>query len=274
MHGGTKRVICALYRPAAASPGDGRAAPPCISRYNPCTVLRSRHLLAAALPVVLVGCTWLVHFVDAPVDPCEAGQCLDVLSPPDSTFSDTGPVVVDAPLDVGDTGACTGLGDGAVCGRNDPCHDVPTCDNGVCTPHPKADDTPCAAAADACHSIPVCKTGVCGPSTPLPEGFNFKPGDDNARCCGGRPIETTTNVDCGVCGVACNTAKGQSCGAIAQHYLCLNCNGTNADCWSGCCSLTGVSHCAPSDCATGNCNTAVCPNQSHCQSDVVNYCSY
>ncbi len=231
-----------------------------------------RRLLPLVAACPLAGCTWLVSFVDVPPDSCDGGVCGDATFQPDTVHDGR-------PADVGfegEVGACAGLSDGAVCGLDDPCHDAPTCVQGVCVPHPKANNTPCAAALDACHSVPVCTNGICGASTQLPDGYNWMPGDDTARCCGGSPIHTTSNTNCGACTVTCNTAKGQSCGALAGHYLCLNCAGVNTDCWTGCCSNSlSVWHCAPSDCATGACAVPnICPDGSHCQSDVVNYCSY
>jgi hypothetical protein len=233
-------------------------------------------LLAAT---TVAACTWLVSFKSVHEAPCDGGQCSEVSVLADSSF-DSSPFDSEAPdlglLDVedGEAGSCDEKADGAACGTDDACHDTPTCAAGTCTLHEKPDGTPCAAATDACHSVPLCSKGVCGPSTAFPEGTQWHPGDDNARCCSGKPIETTSNTNCGVCGVTCNTGKKQSCGPLNGHYFCMGC-ALDPDCWSGCCSLTNAPHCSPSNCNSGACNVPdVCPAMSHCQSDVVNYCSY
>jgi hypothetical protein len=224
--------------------------------------------------MALVSCTWLVPFDT--VTGCD-GACIDAtIAAVDAGAEDAGldVSVPDATSTEGDGATCDGRADGTPCGTNDACDDTPTCMGGVCTPHPKPDGTPCAAAPDACHSVPVCKAGVCGAPSTFPDGTQWRPGDDDARCCGGKPIETTSNTDCGVCGVACNTSKGQSCGVLDAHYFCLGCQ-ANGDCWSDCCSLTMGAHCSPSDCNTGLCSDPdVCPDMSHCEMDTVNYCSY
>ena len=231
-------------------------------------------LLASIAPT---GCTLLVPFDSVSGSTCDAGACVDGAMGADVAAPDQGadaPDVMTVDAQDAESGTCTGKADGGSCGTNDACHDTPTCAAGVCTPHQKADGTPCAAATDACHGVPVCKTGVCGPSSALAEGTQWRPGDDNARCCSGKPIETTSNTNCGVCGVVCNTAKSQSCGALNGHYFCLGC-ALDPDCWSGCCSLTNGAHCSPSDCTRGTCHVPnLCPDMSHCQMDVVNYCSY
>jgi hypothetical protein len=239
-----------------------------------CVGVRVLVLVSALAAVSGVGCTWLVPFDTVSGSACEGGACLDAALAPDVTVDQGGdsPDASDAPG--ADSGTCTGKADGVPCGTGDSCHATPICMAGVCAPQQKADNTPCATALDACHSVPTCKSGVCGPSTALPEGTQWQPGNDNARCCSSKPIQTTTNTDCGVCGVACSTDKGQSCGLLSGHYFCLGC-ATDPDCWSGCCSLTNGAHCSPSDCNTGACHVPdLCPDMSHCQMDVVNYCSY
>jgi len=226
-----------------------------------------------------LGC--IVSFDDAPRSGCDGGACHDVGSldaPRDQRAVDTGADSPDKesggkPDATPEAGSCASLPDGGYCGPGDPCHDAPTCLAGVCTPHVRADGTPCGIPLDACHSIPSCKSGVCGASTALTDGTQWRAGDDNARCCGGKEIETTTVTNCGVCDIRCNTALGQSCTAVNGHYFCTPCS--PGQCWSGCCSNTTTSHCSPSNCVTGSCQTPdVCPDGSHCQSDVVNYCSY
>jgi hypothetical protein len=224
----------------------------------------------------VVGCSLFVQFNDAP-GYCEGGACADatlVDVDRDAAVPDRKP-----PRDAGDEAdappSCHKKPDGSVCGTSDPCNDPPTCVAGACTPNPKADGTPCGLPKDVCHSIPSCTKGVCGTSTALMDGTQWKPGDDNARCCGGAPVETTSVDNCGVCGIKCNTKLGQSCQNINNnHYFCAPC-GPDTDCWSNCCSLTIASHCSPSNCSTGVCNVPdLCPDGAHCQADTINYCSY
>lgn len=233
------------------------------------------------MAVLLVGCTFLVHFDDRPGS-CEAGTCGDASTPEASDPEANVDASADAPSDgllsdagvSGDGGACTGKLDGGSCGIDDVCDYPPICLAGVCTRQPKPDNTPCAVALDACHSVPICTKGVCGPSKAQPIGYNWKPGDDNARCCGdGGVVMTTTTPNCGACGIVCGA--GQTCGPIATHYLCLGCNGTNSECWSDCCSATSGDHCAPGNCAGACASPDKCATfGAHCQVDVVDYCTY
>ena len=147
--------------------------------------------------------------------------------------------------------SCTGLPDGTVCGASpDICHDAPVCAGGVCaTAAAKADGFVCAAAPDACHDAPVCKAGTCasrwrvrrpraarlptadarvqgrpcGAPATKPEGTKWTAGDDTARCCGGKPIHTDVDSDCGACGIQCNASNGESCSLLGGHYFCRGC---------------------------------------------------
>lgn len=232
------------------------------------------------LGALAASCSLLVHFDDQPS--CDGGLCADARV--DHAVDDAAPDVVDggrpdghvgdAGAEAGDAGSCIGALDGAPCGTDDPCNDTPTCASGACTAHPKADGTPCAAAPDPCHTVPVCTKGKCGASKAQPVGYNWQPGNDNARCCGAAgAVMTTTTSNCGVCGLKCS--NGETCGTVANHYLCLGCGGINANCWSNCCSTTTTDHCAPGDCA-GNCASPDKCAQfgAHCQVDVVDYCTY
>jgi hypothetical protein len=174
--------------------------------------------------------------------------------------------------------SCTGLPDGTVCGASpDICHDAPVCAGGLCaTAAAKADGFVCAAAPDACHTDGTCKSGVCGAPPARADGYEWTAGDDTARCCGGKPIHTDVNSDCGACGIQCNTSNGESCSLLGGHYFCRGCV-ASAACWSKCCSESFSPYsCAASDCA-GNCSAAFCPSGTHCVSGAPNssdYCSY
>jgi hypothetical protein len=167
--------------------------------------------------------------------------------------------------------------DGFVCGTAaDVCHDAPACKSGACTPQPKADGTVCATAPDACHTDGTCKSGACGAVGTRADGYEWTAGDGTARCCGGKPIHTTVDSDCGACGIQCNASNDESCQALGGQYFCRGCV-ASAACWSHCCSesFTPFS-CAASDCA-GNCDSTYCPAGTHCVSGAPNssdYCSY
>ena len=192
---------------------------------------------------------------------------------------------LDAPVDPGDGGdgaitgkSCTGLPDGTVCGpAPDICHDAPVCSAGACaSPAAKADGFVCASAPDACHTDGTCKAGVCGAVGTRADGYEWSAGDDTARCCSGKETHTTTDSDCGACGIKCNASNGESCSALGGHYFCRGCV-ASAACWSGCCSESFSPYsCAASDCA-GNCDASHCPSGTHCVSGAPNssdYCSY
>jgi hypothetical protein len=140
----------------------------------------------------------------------------------------------------------------------------------------KPDGTVCVKSPDGCHTDATCSGGLCGGLGTRADGYNWKAGDDNARCCNGKPIETTTNDDCGACGIRCNAGNGESCQPLGGHYFCRGCV-ASAACWSKCCSTSfSPNSCAASDCA-GNCNNAVCPPGSHCVNGLPNssdYCAY
>jgi hypothetical protein len=116
------------------------------------------------------------------------------------------------------------------------------------------------------------------PCAGMPDGTSLDAGDPFARCCGGVTVETTSNANCGVCGVVCDTMRGQSCSALEAEYFCVGC-AANADCWSGCCDPHAVAHCAPVSCTNGGCQLPeVCPGGSHCTptapTGALKYCSY
>jgi hypothetical protein len=138
------------------------------------------------------------------------------------------------------------------------------------------DGTLCGPAPDVCHDLPVCSAGVCAPAVAKADGFHWNASDDAARCCGGVPVETTSDTNCGACGIECNAADGESCQALGGHYFCRGCMASDA-CWSHCCSLSfAPPSCAASDCR-GNCSTQYCPAGTHCVSGSgasSDYCTY
>lgn len=160
--------------------------------------------------------------------------------------------------------------DGTMCSAApDACHAAGTCAMGVCVDGAALPDgTTCAAAKDGCHDVDTCVMGACTPGATFPESHNWDPNNTLARCCGGSPVLTNTNENCNVCGVKCNTGKGQNCeaqGANPTVYQCAHC-AANSECWSGCCTISLVPNvCADSDCS-GNCpSPSICPAGSTCQ---------
>jgi len=138
------------------------------------------------------------------------------------------------------------------------------------------DGTACKAAPDLCHTDGVCKGGVCtAPGTHV-DGYNWKSGDDTARCCGGVPVYTTSDSNCGACGIKCNAQNGESCSILGGQYFCRGCIASSA-CWSHCCSESfSPPSCAASDC-NGNCSAEYCPPNTHCvngNGTSSDYCSY
>jgi hypothetical protein len=146
--------------------------------------------------------------------------------------------------------------------------------DGTCANWP--DGTVCKSAPDACHTDGVCKTGVCMAPSIHVDGYNWDTSDDTALCCNGDPLHVTTNTNCGVCGIACNTSNGESCSILGGHYFCRGCFASSA-CWSHCCSESfDPPSCAASDC-NGNCSSTYCPSGTHCVAGngvSSDYCSY
>ena len=185
------------------------------------------------------------------------------------------------PADTGDDGhpskSCAGLANGTPCGASpDICHDAPLCEGGACAaPAAKADGFVCAAAPDACHDAGTCKAGVCGAPATRTDGTEWTAGDATARCCGGKPIHTDVDTDCGACGIQCNASNGESCQSFGGVWFCRGCV-ASAACWSHCCSTSYSPYsCAASDCA-GNCSIQYCPAGTHCVvgNGTSDYCSY
>ena len=209
----------------------------------------------AAVAAGATGCSLLVHFDDASAT-CADGGCLDGSTADGTTdvAGDDGPAVDGSPL--GEAGV----------DAPDPCSTLP--DGAVC------------AYAGACN-CQYCAAGACSPQVKAcPQGFNWEAGVDIARCCGGLPVLTDTNANCGVCGVACATAgvtSPQDCQLLLGHYQCVSC-GANDECWSGCCAIdTSPYHCSESDCNTGACVAGLCPSPSTCVqggAGGANYCTY
>jgi hypothetical protein len=231
-------------------------------------------LLAAG--TVIVAVALLVAACSTSAATASDGGASDAfVIPPDAiAFVDSGVNVIEKGrcLDQPNGAPC---GDGAEGGVTD-CRDLPTCENGACVPHPKPDGTMCGTK-NPCVS--GCVSGVCVDIPTRPDGFNWQPGDDNARCCAGKPISTTTLDNCGACGIKCNAADGQSCGVVGTegHHYCVNCV-ASANCWSGCCSnsFAPPTACAASDCTKGLCVQQFCPPNTTCKTspDSSDYCGY
>lgn len=138
------------------------------------------------------------------------------------------------------------------------------------------DGTLCGPSPDVCHDPPVCASGTCAPASTKADGFNWQAGDSTARCCGGDAVHTSTDTNCGVCGIQCNASNGESCQTLAGEWFCRGCVASDA-CWSHCCSQSFTPYsCAASDC-NGNCDPSLCPDGSHCVSGGTtssDYCSY
>lgn len=205
---------------------------------------RKLGLLAAM--AALTGCSLLVHFDDA-ASSCADGGCLEASSGDVATPGDAAP-----PLDA------------RAEATPDPCATLP--------------DAAFCAYAGGCRCT-YCSAGACSDTKPCPQGFNWEAGVDLARCCGGLPVMTDTNANCGVCGVQCQTAgvtSPQDCQLLSGHYQCVDC-AANSECWSGCCAIdTTPYHCSESNCNTGACVTGLCPAPSTCVPGAggPNYCSY
>jgi len=212
-------------------------------------------LWTAVGALALVGCSSFDTLPDAG-EPFDAGlppQNDATVLPLDATI----PVDAVVEADLLDVSAADG-GDGAT----------------GCAVEP--DGTPCKAAPDLCHTDGVCKGGVCMAPAVRVDGYNWNASDTNARCCGGVPVYTTSNANCGACGIKCNLNNGESCSILGGHYFCRGCI-ASADCWSHCCSLSfSPPSCAASDC-NGNCSSTYCPPNTHCvlgNGTSSNYCSY
>jgi hypothetical protein len=192
-----------------------------------------------------------------------ACSSFDTLPVPDASVDDVAaPDITVLPLDA------TIPGDGSVEA------DLLEGGDGSCATWP--DGTPCKAAPDACHTDGLCKAGVCEAPATHVNGYNWMSGDDTAICCGGVPVHADTNSNCGVCGIVCNTANGESCEVLGGRYFCRNCIASSG-CWSHCCSQSfSPPSCAASDCV-GNCSSTYCPAGTHCVVGFPNssdYCSY
>jgi hypothetical protein len=196
---------------------------------------------AIAVTAALTGCSLLVHFNDAPAQACADAGCSD--APPGDTSQ---------PLD------------GGADSTPDPCATL------------EAGDLCAYAGGCQCQ---YCNGGACSDTKACPQGFNWEAGVDEARCCGGLPVMTNTNANCGVCGVQCMTAgvtSVQDCEPLSGHYQCVNCAANN-ECWSSCCAIdTTPYHCSESNCATGACVPGLCPSPSTCVQGGTgpNYCTY
>jgi hypothetical protein len=174
-------------------------------------------------------------------------------------------------------GSCAGQPDGTVCVlSHDPCYANAVCTGGLCGGLvPKPNGTVCKASTMPCEADAVCTGGQCGNFTTRGDGYNWQAGDDTARCCVGQPLHTTSDADCGACGIRCNAGNGESCSQFGGHYFCRGCV-ASAACWSHCCSTSYSPYsCAASDCA-GHCDAQYCPPGTHCVvgSGTSDYCAY
>jgi hypothetical protein len=181
----------------------------------------------------------------------------------DGSVSDGGGLVLDGAI---------GLDDGALT-TEDAGPDVWAPPAGCAT---QVDGTKCAPAPNVCHTDGVCLGGVCAAPKRRADGYPWKQGDPYARCCGGQPVITNTNANCGACGIACNAQNGESCQELGGRWFCRGCT-TSSGCWSKCCSKSFVPYsCAASDCQ-GNCSDTYCPPGTKCvpgNGVSSNYCAY
>lgn len=231
--------------------------------------VRARFFLGCAVAVAIAaGCASLegldnLKKVDC-VDCDDASIAVDAAGVDGSSFDDSPGDA--ASLDVADGGADVQLD-----ARADADADAAV---GPCVGQP--DGTVCAKASNACYVDGKCTGGVCGTPVQRADGYNWSPGDDTARCCGGVPLHTNTNQNCGACGIKCNSNNGESCQLLGGHWFCRGCAFSNL-CWSGCCSNSfSPASCAASDC-NGNCKPSVCPPGTHCVVGAPNssdYCAY
>jgi hypothetical protein len=140
----------------------------------------------------------------------------------------------------------------------------------------QVDGTKCAPAPNACYTEGVCQGGVCNAPRKRADGYAWKQGDTFARCCGGQPVITNTDANCGACGIACNAGNGESCQQLGGRWFCRGCTTSNG-CWSKCCSKSFSPYsCAASDCL-GNCSDTYCPPGTKCvlgNGLSSNYCAY
>jgi hypothetical protein len=241
----------------------------------------------AALVACGTGCTFLVDFVEKPLDavPCEGGDCLDgavLYADPEAGSNDSSTPPGDEtppPPDAGGPDPCATLAEGAACRDADSCNDQGTCVSGKCVAQPKEAGTYCTYFG-GCNCGYCDGNGQCSTSKRCPEGFNWDAKNKLARCCGGLAVTTDNNANCGVCGVTCKTAgvaSPQSCKLLDGEYLCVGCT-ANSECWSKCCSSSPTpSHCAASDCSAGKCPSGLCPAPSKCvegSGNSPNYCTY
>jgi hypothetical protein len=224
-----------------------------------------------------LGCTLLVSFDGEPAA-CDGGACSDATlgdalhdgaqdagsrdTKPDDGGRSEGGGESDA-----EAGSCSGRADGGACAAADTCNAPSICIAGVCTPQPLKDGTVCGTPKNECYGYPTCNGGKCVAGAAYADGYQWPDASgDNARCCGGEPVETTTVTHCGVCGIKCG--KGQACSNIGGYYFCTGCGTDNAACWSDCCSSTDspTGHCTPSNCVADVCKSPdICPKPSHCQ---------
>lgn len=217
--------------------------------------------LSLVLFVALAGCTWLVKF-DTESPDCGGNDCADAAANPDVPVTPP-PDSGEAPDVVkGDTGSSV---DSMVPTDTQP----PPPDSAVLLVDSGTPDV-----VTLPESSTAIDSSIPNPCAGQADGTQWNVLDGNARCCGGQPVETTTDTNCGVCGLPCNTGAGQACMLIGGEYLC-SCT-ASADCWSDCCANSGgTQHCSASNCAGACQSPDVCATYgAHCVIGEVGYCSY
>lgn len=166
---------------------------------------------------------------------------------------------------------------------------LPDRDDGEAPEDDAAQHPPRDAGKDSDDTVPLDASGEdasdatidvdAGPCSGKPDGYAFKPGDPQARCCKGQTARIDTTSNCGGCGIRC--APGRACGQLVPgHYAC-KCNNSNAECVNdgygsrATCYAGGGSYCncqCPSNVSTC---TGQCGGGATCHVvDGNNYCAY
>ena len=164
------------------------------------------------LALLVPGCTALVDFIDAPVDPCEAGLCRDQSL--DVLVVDAAPDVRDASFDASfdATGACKAKANGFYCGNN-----------GLTVLVPKEYLVQCK---DASAVLTLCDGGCLAFPTGYPDRCDPCPGKPNGTYCGS---QFNLGVDNAQYLLSCGT------GSAVIQKLCAN----------GCAPGAGDASCKP-----------------------------
>lgn len=126
-----------------------------------------RRYALVGLALLAPGCTALVDFIDAPVDPCEAGLCDDQTL---DVRGDAAPDVRDAAVVIDAAGACKTKLNGFYCGNN-----------GLTVLLPKEYLVECK---DASAKLTRCDGGCLGFPAGSPDRCDPCPGRTNGTYCG------------------------------------------------------------------------------------------